>query len=274
MSNILFEVNELGVGVLTINRPEVHNALNWAAMSAFTDAVELAHDAVHEPGCGLRVLIVTGAGGSFASGGDVFELQAYPSRSDGLRLATRMGNALARLEALPCPTIAAIHGPARGGGAEITLACDIRLMAQDTTIGFVQSRLGIITAWGGGQRLLRTVGYGRALDLMATGRVVSADEALAIGLINRVTAPGDTLQAAHHLAEEIAANPPAATQAAKRVLRLGLTTTEELALEGERAEFPDLWDTEFRRDAVRRFLAKRSKPELVGGVRENGSRAR
>ena len=148
-------------------------------MRAFADTVEQAHDQSH-----LRVLIVTGAGSAFASGGDIAELQDYPTRADGLRLATTMGDALSRLEALPCPTIAAINGPARGGGAEISLACDLRVMAEDADIGFVQTKLGIVTAWGGGQRLLRAIGYSRALDLMVTGRILRAAEALGLRLVN------------------------------------------------------------------------------------------
>src|SRR3972149_184093 len=118
MSEIEFTGDALGIGQLSVNRPEVRNALSWSAMSAFADAIEQAHDTPN-----LCVLIVTGAGRSFISGGDIQELQDYPSRADGLRLATIMGDALARLEALPCPTIAAINGPCRGGGSEIAVAC-------------------------------------------------------------------------------------------------------------------------------------------------------
>jgi enoyl-CoA hydratase len=271
MADIMFEVDRAGIGVLTVNRPQVRNGLGWAAMQAFADAVEQAHDAarldpVHldaarlngasDPGTRqpLRALIVTGAGSAFASGGDIAELQAYPTRADGLRLATLMGDALARLEALPCPTIAAINGPARGGGAEVAVACDLRVMDEAADIGFVHARLGILPAWGGGQRLLRAIGYARALELLVTGRVVSAAEAVGLRLANLVTAAGEALAAARRLAEQIAANPPAATQAAKRVLRLSLAHTEGLSMEAERAEFPALWDTEFRREAVRKFL--------------------
>jgi enoyl-CoA hydratase len=271
MTDILFDLDARGIGTLTINRPQVRNGLGWAAMRAFADAVEQAHDAAfldpvrleatrhngaHAGPGHLCVLIVTGAGTAFASGGDIAELQAFPTRADGLRVATLMGDALARLEALPCPTIAALNGPARGGGAEIAMACDLRVIAEDADIGFVQARLGISTAWGGGQRLLRAVGYARALDLLATGRVVDPAEALALRLVNSVAPAGEALPAARRLAEQIAANPPAATQAAKRILRLSLAHTEGLAMEAERAEFPPLWDTEYRRAAVRKFLSR------------------
>ncbi len=253
MADILFEINPTGIGTLTVARPQTRNALTWQAMREFADAVEAAHEAPQ-----LRVLIVTGAGSSFVSGGDIAELRDYPSRADGLRLATLMGDALARLEALPCPTIAAINGPCRGGGSEIAVACDLRLMAQDADIGFVHVRLGISTAWGGGQRLLRAVGYARALDLLTTGRVLGAGEALALRLVNQVVPEGEALPAARALAEQMAANPHAAVNAAKRILRLSLTHTEGLAMEAERAEFPTLWDTEYRRQAVEQFFRKKA----------------
>jgi enoyl-CoA hydratase len=254
MSEIEFQIDSHNIGILTVNRPHVHNALNWTAMHAFADAVEQAHEAAETVGRGLRAFIITGAGPSFVSGGDINELQAYPSRADGLRLATLMGDALARLEALPCITIAAINGPARGGGAEIAVACDLRVMDEVADIGFVQAKMGIATAWGGGQRLLRAIGYARALELLATGRVISAAEAFGLRLVNLVTAAGEACDCARHLAEQIAANPPAATQAAKRILRLSQAHTEDLAIEAERGEFPALWDTEYRREAVRKFL--------------------
>lgn len=251
MTGVRFNVDSQGIGMLTIDRPHVRNALNWSAMQAFADAVEEAHNRRE-----LWVLIVTGLRKVFVSGGDLSELQYYPTRADGLRLATIMGDALARLEALHCPTVAAINGPARGGGAEIAVACDMRVIAEDANIGFVHSRLGIITAWGGGQRLLRTVGYARAIELLTTGRVLSAREAVAMGLVNIITPIDHALAAARELAQQIASKPPAAIQAAKRVLRFGLVNPVQQALEAERRELPALWDTDFRREAVSRFLNK------------------
>ncbi len=254
MSEILFEIDRAGVGVLTISRPRTRNALNWQAMHDFAAVVEAAHRAPD-----LRALIVTGAGEHFISGGDIAELRNHPSPGDGLRLATLMGDALARLEALPCPALAAVNGPARGGGAEVALACDLRLMDETASIGFVQVRLGIIPGWGGGQRLLRAVGYARALDLLSTGRVLDAAQALALGLVNEVTPRGEALPAARRLAAQVATNPPAAVAAAKRILRAGLTRPAELALQAERAEFPALWDTPARREAMEQFLQKKDR---------------
>lgn len=253
MSAISLQIDADAVGVLTVNRPHVRNALNWAAMAEFAAAVE---EAAGRALADLRALIITGTGGTFVSGGDIAELQDYPAEADGLRLATEMGEALARLEGLPCPTIAAMDGAARGGGCEVAVACDLRVMSEDADAGFVHTRLGIVTAWGGGQRLLRLVGYARALDLLTTGRVVSAAEALALGLASRLAPAGEALNVAREWARQIAANPPEAVRAAKRILRIGLTQPNGAALAAERAEFPALWATEERRAAVAKFLGK------------------
>lgn len=252
MPEVMFEVDAGGVGRLTVSRPSVWNALGWRAMSEFAAAMEAAHGRSD-----LRALVVTGAGRAFISGGDIAELQDYPTEADGLRLATAMGEALARLEALPCPTIAAINGPARGGGCEVAVACDLRVMAEDADMGFVHVNLGIITAWGGGQRLLRLVGFAQALRLMTTGCVISAAEASALRLVERVAPPGQALEVAEALAREIASKPPEAVRAAKRVLRAGRTHPNGEALAVERAEFPPLWATDFRRQAVAKFLNRK-----------------
>jgi enoyl-CoA hydratase len=254
MSGITFNIDKNGIGTLKVDRPEVRNALDWDAMEAFGQAVQQAEDAPE-----LRALIVTGGGKTFVSGGDLKSLQHYPTKEDGLRLATIMGDALAQLQLLPCPTIAAINGPARGGGAEITVACDMSIMAADADIGFVHTRLGIITAWGGGQRLLREVGYAMALELMTTGRVLNAEEALNLRLVNRVVPAGEAYRASVELAQEIASRPAQAIQAAKRVLRNSISHPQGDAYMAEREEFPLLWDSDYRRAALERFLNK-NKP--------------
>ena len=254
MPDIEFDLEDDGAAVLTLNRPQVRNALNWAAMEAFGEAVARAWQAALEGR--LRALVVTGAGEAFASGGDLGELQHYPAPADGERLASTMGDALARLEALPVPTVAALNGPARGGGAEIAVACDLRVLDERADLGFVHGRLGIIPGWGGGQRLLRLVGYARALELLATARVMAAAEAFRLGLANAVVPAGEALAAARALAGRIAENPPSAVQAAKRILRAGLCLPLEQALAAERAEFPALWATDFRLEAMRKFLGR------------------
>ena len=171
--SVSLKTHQPGIAILQVERPEVRNALDWAAMRAFGEGVEQAH-AMPE----LRALVLSGSARAFIAGGDLKELANYPTRADGAKLSAGMSAALARLEALPCPTIAAMNGPARGGGAEISLACDLRVMAADADLGFVHISLGLTPGWGAGQRLLRLAGYSRALEWLATGRVLSAEEAL------------------------------------------------------------------------------------------------
>lgn len=248
MNGIDFVLDGDGIATLTVDRPEVHNALDWKAMAAFAEVVQAA---AQEPA--LRALIVTGSGTSFVSGGDLRDLANYPNRRDGLRLATLMGKALERLKALPVPTIAAINGPARGGGAEIAVACDQRVMAETADIGFVHARLGITTAWGGARYLLYIVGYPRALELLATGQVLSAREAQALGLVDHVAPAGEALERAREIALQMAQHPTEAVQAAKRLLRYAMERPL-IAKHEERRLFAVLWDSEFRRQAVARFL--------------------
>ena len=251
MQGIEFALDPHGIATLTVDRPEVRNALDWDAMRAFADAVGRA---IKLPD--LRALIVTGAGATFVSGGDLKALESYTRRRDGMRLAVIMGKALQYLRALPCPTIAAINGPAIGGGAEIAAACDQRVIDEGASIGFVHARLGITTAWGGARYLLQLVGYPMALELLATGRVLGAQEAKEIGLVDHVTAPGGAMQTARDLAQQMAQHPVEAVRAAKRLLRFGLANPL-VARHAERRLFASLWDTEFRRQAVARFLNRK-----------------
>ncbi|HSB89960.1 MAG TPA: enoyl-CoA hydratase/isomerase family protein [Anaerolineales bacterium] len=254
---IRFEIPVDGIARLTLHRPESRNALTWEAMRLFAAAVEAAHAA-----SGLRALIVSGAGAAFCAGGDLLELDGFPSRADGARLSAIMAVALDRLEALPVPTIAAIEGPALGGGAEIALACDLRVMAEGASLGMMHIRLGITPAWGGGQRLLALAGYARALEWLTAGRVLSASEAFDTGLANRVVPRGQALDEAEALAGAITANDPAAVRAVKRFLRGGLTLPAAEAAAAERAEFPDLWAAPAHLEASASFVARRNhKPQ-------------
>lgn len=250
MSGVEFAVNG-GVATLTVNRPEVRNALDWRAMRDFALAVQAAYENKD-----LRALLVTGAGETFVSGGDLKDLANYPKRRDGLRLASIMGKALEQLRALPVPTIAAINGPARGGGAEIAVACDQRIMSEDADIGFVHARLGITTAWGGARYLLQAVGYSLAVELLTTGRVLQPKEALEVGLADHIAPAKGALQRAQELAAEMAQHPAEAVRAAKRLVRFAVAQPL-VAKHAERRLFASLWDSEFRRKAVERFLNRR-----------------
>jgi enoyl-CoA hydratase len=251
---LILELVEPGIGLLMVKRPDVRNALNWEAMEAFSARVEEAHQLDE-----LMVLILTGYGKSFIAGGDLKELHGFSTEADGRRLGDMMRTVLNRLEALPCPTIAAINGPARGGGAEVALACDLRVMETGADIGLVQVTLGLTPGWGAGGRLLRLVGYSRALELLTTGRVLGAEEALVMGLVNQVAPVGEGLEEAIALARRIATQPLATVQAIKRLLRAGVSMPPETASAVEQAEFPPLWASEEHLKAVEHFLNRRKE---------------
>lgn len=216
----------------------------------------------------LRVLILTGAAGAFISGGDLSVLQHYNTAADGTRLGQIMGDALIQLESLACITIAAINGPARGGGAEVAMACDLRVVAEGASIGFVHINLGIIPAWGGGQRLMRAIGYSRALELIGTGRIVGAKEAIQLGLANSIAS--DALTGAKEMAGRFTNNVKAATLAAKSALKSGLQQPYFEALNVERSLFPELWISDHRVAVMKKFInRKEASPVLtVSGSEE------
>ncbi len=251
--SLLLETHDDGISVLIFNRPHTRNALDLATMREFADIIpQLAHDAE------LRVLILTGAGESaFCSGGDLVELSAYPSAEDAASLTALMGDVLLLLERLPVPVIAAINGYALGGGSEVAVACDMRIVDEQTRMGFVQIRLGLTPGWGGGQRLMRLVGYAKALEILLEGRAMYADELLALRLVNRVVPTGTALNHALELARRIAGFSPDVVRAVKRLLQAGLNEEYEDALQDERSVFPPLWAAEAHLKAVQDFLERR-----------------
>mgnify|MGYP002396252284 CR=1 FL=1 len=201
---LLNERTESGIAVLTINRPHARNALNIATMRAFADVVEALQNDDD-----LRAVIVTGAGtDSFCSGGDLHELSQHTTEEQARAFITLMGNALNRLETLPVPVFGAINGYALGGGSEVALACDLRIADEHARMGFVHVRLAVTPGWGAGQRLMRLVGYSRAMQMLLRGRIMHAPELEALGLVNKVVPSGEALRHALYTAEHVAAMPP------------------------------------------------------------------
>ena len=201
---------------LIINRLQADNCLDNATTRALLAHVEtLAAD--HE----VRAVIITGSGETFSAGADLSALEDGAADAVGtwLRWGHRLTDAIA---ALPQPTLAAINGPAIGAGFELALAADLRLLAREAQVGLPQVRQGMIPAWGGTQRLARLVGSGIAMELIYTGRLVGAEEALRRGLVNAIY-PGPELPAAAlTLARQLAALPPAALAGAKEAISSGL----------------------------------------------------
>jgi enoyl-CoA hydratase/carnithine racemase len=229
---------------VTIDRPEVRNAVDPQT------ATELrgAFSAFDQDGA-LRVAILTGAGGTFCAGFDLKALaagQAYGGKpADGPMGPTRM--------ALSKPVLAAIEGYAVGGGLELALWCDLRVMARDATLGVFNRRFGVPLIDGGTVRLPRLVGQGRALDLILTGRPVAAEEALAIGLVDRIVEPDQALAGARAMANHIAAFPQAALRADRRNVFDQWSLDEEVALRKEGAGGAEVMDSGEAQEGAERF---------------------
>lgn len=240
------------VSVVTIDRPERRNAVDFVTMDELDESLGLL-----EADRGLRVVILTGGGETFISGGDLKSFQDLKTAEDGERMARRMESLLRRLTLLPVPVIAAINGPAIGGGAEVALACDLRVMEEDAYIAFRQVSMGLSTAWGAGPRLLRSVGFSRALHYLLTSEHIGPDEALRMGLIQRVARPGQAMSAALELAEVIATQPPLAVRSIKRILLEMLELPYTAAVDIEARVFGKLWASEDHHEAVRAFFEKR-----------------
>jgi len=246
------QITDEGIGVLQVNRPEIYNALNMDAMYDFRN---LILDASKNQK--ISMLIITGVDRAFIAGGDLKDLHTRTSLADAEEITQVMTEALEYLEALPFLTIAAINGPARGGGAEISLACDLRFMDIDADMGFVHINLGLTPGWGAGQRLLRLVGYSRAMELLITGRIVNTSEALQLGLINQVTQPGQVLNTALDFSREVLLKSHPALLAVKRILRAGCILPPATASSFEKAEFPPLWVSQEHTLAVNKFLNRK-----------------
>jgi enoyl-CoA hydratase len=239
-----------GVALVTLNRPRALNALSFALLLRLAEAVE-ALDA--DPAC--RAIVVTGAGTrAFAAGADVAELAEQTTES----LAASPGfRGWDRVAAVATPTIAAVRGYALGGGAELAMACDMVVAAEDATFGQPEIRLGIIPGAGGTQRLARVVGKARAMELVLTGRRIPAPEAERLGLVTRVVPPAETLAAALDLAAAVAAGPPDAVRAAVAAIRAAFEEPLADGIAAERRRFGALFGTADQEEGMRAFLERR-----------------
>lgn len=239
-----------GIFTLTFNRPAAYNAFNWAMMRQFAEAIMALQ---RDPS--LRVLILTGAEPSaFCSGADIAEFSTEASAQDGAAMSQLMSDTLLDLERLPVPVIGAINGYALGGGSEIALACDLRIVDEGVRFGMVQMRMGVTPGWGAGQRLLRLVGYAKAMEILLRAETLKAPDLLALGLANQVVEAGQALSHAQTFAEQIAQSPPDVVRSIKTLLQAGMTQPYDKALQIERAQFPPLWAGEAHLQAVEKFL--------------------
>jgi enoyl-CoA hydratase len=249
--NLLYEKRD-GIGFITFNRPRVLNALNHKTMEELRDILTAAREDTE-----VRVLILTGAGEkSFVAGADIAEL-AVQTPVSGKETAAFGQGVLQLLETIGKPSIAAINGFALGGGCEVALACSIRLANKTAKLGQPEVKLGIMTGYGGSQRLTRLCGKGVAYEICLTGEMYSADEALRMGLVNHVYEPAELLPAAEALAKKIIANAPLSVKFTMEAIERG---TQMPLAEGQYLEttlFGVLAATEDMREGTRAFLEKR-----------------
>jgi enoyl-CoA hydratase len=245
------------VAVVTINRPPV-NALDTATIDAIRRA---ALQVRHDPA--VRAVVVTGAGErAFVAGADIAELSGLTAAA-GQAYALAGQHVLDLLEGLGKPVIAAVNGKALGGGCELALACHLRIAAQGAAFGQPEVKLGLIPGFGGTQRLPRLVGKSRALELLLSGREVTADEALAIGLVHRVVPAGELLPAARAWASELAALPALALANLLAAVNRGLEMALPEAAFLEAALFGSVASSEDAREGTKAFLEKR-RPAFKG----------
>ena len=231
-----------GVALVRLDRPKA-NALSAAVLGQLEEA---AAGLVDDP---PGAVVLWGGRRIFAAGADIVELEGIGAQAVGRNFAAALG----ALAAVPRATIAAVNGFALGGGLELALACDFRVGAEDSKFGVPEILLGVIPGGGGTQRLPRLVGSSRAKEMIMTGRQVRADEALSIGLVNRVVAPDYALEAALTWAAELAAGPVAAHGLAKGTVDRGLDGTLEEGLAIEREAFAAVFRTEDAAIGIRSF---------------------
>lgn len=255
---ILFEEKEK-IGYLTFNRPAVNNAVNEAMILELDQAVTQI-----ESDSALRALILTGAGKSFVSGGDINMInKGTETPYDFLLLHDKLTRFNFRLERLRIPVIAAINGFALGGGLEIATACDFRIASENARLGLPEVGLGIMPGAGATARLGRLIGKERALYLELTGEMIDAGDALRIGLLTRVVAEGEVLPAAEDLARRIMKNAPAAVALIKRSIQVGADMPLEGAMEYCQYAAMITLVTKDAREGTEAFLEKR-KPVWQG----------
>jgi enoyl-CoA hydratase len=256
----LISVTRAGhVATITIQRPDKLNALNAQVVRELDEAFA---DLVHGEGEAVRAAILTGAGRAFVAGADIAAMSEM-TPVDARRFAAQGHELCAKIEGAPFPVIAAVNGFALGGGCELALACDFIYAADVAKFGQPEVTLGILPGFGGTQRLLRRVGIAKARELIFTGDVINAEQALAIGLANAVVPGAELIAKVNELAAKIASRGPLAVAASKRVMLRGAALDLSAACDLEAEAFAALFGSEDQRGGMRAFLDK-AKPTFKG----------
>jgi enoyl-CoA hydratase len=247
-----------GLALVTLNRPDHLNAINMEMRRDFTALTEelFFNDDV-------RVVLFTGAGRAFSAGGDLAHFEQSWLTPTFRAHSRRLIKFFDDLEMLEKPVIAAINGPATGGGLELALACDVRFAAEEATLGFRENYIGLIPGIGGCARLARLIGVARAKEVIFAGTMLPSNEALAMGLVNRVLPGEKLLDEAHEYAQVLLKRAPQSLGLAKKILNLvgNMDQTTAVVMEGLAQSI--LLRTEDHQEGLRAFREKR-KPQFTG----------
>lgn len=249
-NNIKFETKEQ-IGYVTINRPQAMNALNVEVLSELFDVFTAI-----EKDDQVRVVILTGEGKAFVAGADIAEMSKL-NALEGRNMMISGHKVMNLIEAMEKPVIAAVNGFALGGGCELSLACDIRIASEKAKFGQPEVGLGIIPGFGGTQRLARLVGKGMAKYLILTAEVVPAAEAYRIGLVEKVVAPEELLEAAEKVAKTIISKAPIAIATAKSAINNGYDMDMKSASKFEIETFTAAFGSDDKSEGMAAFLEKR-----------------
>ncbi|MEW6423274.1 MAG: enoyl-CoA hydratase-related protein [Bacillota bacterium] len=253
-TNIIVELDEK-VALVTLNRPPV-NSINSGLLEELNDILDKLAQSQE-----ARVLVITGAGEkAFSAGADITEFAEIRA---GKKRAVDVHDLFFKIENLTKPVIAAINGYALGGGCELAMSCHLRIAAREAKIGLPEVRLGIIPGWGGTQRLPRLIGKAKALELMLTGDHISAEEAMRLGLVNKVVPGVELMDETRKLAGRLASGAPLAMQAILRAVTKGLEVPIEEGIKFEKEGTALVFSSEDAKEGSKAFLEKRA-PVFTG----------
>jgi len=244
------------IATIIINRPDALNAMNKVVVAELKKAIEEC-----ETNDNVGVIIITGTGDkAFIAGADIKAMQKMSGR-EALEFSREGQEMTMVIENSPKPVIAAINGFALGGGCEIALACDMRIASENAKFSQPEVALGIIPGWGGTQRLPRLIGKGRAIEMITGGKMIDAEEALRIGLVNHIVPQSDLLDETLLLAKSIIKNGPAAVASSLKCIHEGFDKDLENGLDIELNAFAELFETDEQREGTTAFVEKR-KPNF------------
>jgi len=246
------------VAILTLNRPQVLNAIGTATVERLHGALDRLRDDDQ-----VRALVLAGEGRAFSAGADLGEIESCTEPYQFRAFVGRLTEVFGRIQDFPKPSVAAVHGFAFGGGLELALACDLRVAERGARLGLPEMKLGVLPGAGGTQRLPRLVPTGIAKQMILTGEPIDAERAYAVGLVNELAEPGGALAAATVLAGQLAEGAPLALAAGKKLIDSGLRMDLDAAIGYEREVVSVLFSSRDRTEGLEAFRGRRA-PDFHG----------